>query len=310
MPDTKSANSPWFGVGLALFTAVLWGALPLILKLLLNWLDASTLTWCRFLAAGFLVVPVVAYKHGLASPFKIRGMALILALLCIGGLCANYVSYVAGLSRIPPGTAQVLMQLAPIFVLFGGLILFKETFSRLQWGGFAMLVFGLLLFFNQRYSDLLLGLEDYTKGIVLILFAAFSWAVFMLAQKPLLKVLPAVSVLFLIYWAGVVLYFPFVKFEQIFALPPVGIVLLVASILFTLISYLSFAESLKRIEASRLGALLALPPLITVGLIAVLNQIVPGLIERELLNGVGLLGALLVACGSMGSSLGQNKKNH
>lgn len=308
MADTKVVGGMWLGLGLALFTALLWGALPLILKLLLSWLDAYTLTWCRFLAAGMLVTPLVARGYGLASPFKIRGTALLLALLCIGGLCANYVSFVSGLSYIPPGTAQIVMQLSPLFVLFGGLVIFKEPFSPLQWGGFVLLVVGMLFFFNQRYADLLLGWENYTKGVLLVLFSAFCWATFMLAQKPLLKLLPSASVLFLVYWSGVFLYFPFIKLEQVRALPTAGMLLLTVSILFTLTSYLSFAESLKRMETSRLSALLGLPPLITVGLVALLAMVEPGLIEREQLNGLALVGAVLVVVGSMCTSLGKKRK--
>ena len=153
MPLSDRSENPWLGLGLAALTLLLWGALPLILKLLLLSLDPFTVTWYRFLLAGALLVPVISYRYGLASPFRLRGAALALAIACVLGLCGNYLTYLMGLQRISPGSAQIVMQIAPMFVLLGGLILFKESFGRLQWLGVGVLVVGMILFFNQRFNE-------------------------------------------------------------------------------------------------------------------------------------------------------------
>ena len=66
------------GLTLAAITLLLWGALPVVLKLLLKSLDPFTVTWYRFLLAGAMLVPVIHFRYGLASPFRIRGAALAL----------------------------------------------------------------------------------------------------------------------------------------------------------------------------------------------------------------------------------------
>ena len=105
------------GLALASITLLLWGTLPVVLKLLLQSLDPFTVTWYRFLLAGAMLFPVVHFRYGLASPFRIRGAALVLAVVCVLGLGGNYLTYLMGLGRISPGSAQIVMQFSPIIVL-------------------------------------------------------------------------------------------------------------------------------------------------------------------------------------------------
>ena len=171
------------GLTLAFTTLLLWGALPVVLKLLLQSLDPFTVTWYRFLLAGAMLAPVVHFRYGLASPFRIRGAALALAVVCVLGLGGNYLTYLMGLSRISPGSAQIVMQFSPIIVLLGGLILFKEAFSRLQWIGLGVLIVGMGLFFNQRFAELLFVLENYGIGVWLVFTSAILWGVFHAGAK-------------------------------------------------------------------------------------------------------------------------------
>lgn len=300
------AASRRLGLILASITLLLWGALPVVLKLLLRSLDPFTITWYRFLLAGGMLIPVIHYRYGLASPFRVRGTALALAIACVLGLCGNYLTYLMGLHRISPGSAQVVMQCSPIFVLLGGLILFKEPFGRLQWVGFGVLIAGMLLFFNQRFTELISVVENYAQGVWLVFASAILWAIFILAQKPLLRHLPSASVMALVYWFGVLLYLPLAQPSRALDLPTTPLLLLGCSVLFTLISYLSFAESLKRMEASRMGALVALTPLITIAIMGLLALVNPDLVPMDPLNELAVFGAVLVVIGSMCSSLGKS----
>ncbi|MCE2450162.1 MAG: EamA family transporter [Candidatus Latescibacteria bacterium] len=81
------------GLTLAFTTLLLWGALPVVLKLLLQSLDPFTVTWYRFLLAGAMLIPVVHFRYGLASPFRIRGAVSVLAVVCVLGLGGNYLTY-------------------------------------------------------------------------------------------------------------------------------------------------------------------------------------------------------------------------
>ncbi len=294
------------GLTLAFTTLLLWGALPVVLKLLLQSLDPFTVTWSRFLLAGAMLVPVIHFRYGLTSPFRIRGAALVLAVVCVLGLGGNYLTYLMGLSRISPSSAQIVMQFSPIIVLLGGLIFFKEPFSRLQWLGLGGLIVGMGLFFNQRFAELLFVLENYGIGVWLVFASAILWGVFMLAQKPLLRHLPSTSIMALVYWFGMLLFLPLAQPSHIFDLPAIPSLLLACSVVFTLVSYLSFAESLKRMEASRMGALVSLTPLVTMAVMGLLALFDPNLVPMEPLNKPAIGGTLLVVVGSMCSTLGKS----
>ena len=306
-PKRSASTKPnLLGLCLALCTALIWGGLPVVLKVMLTELDPFTLTWFRLLAAGSVIGAIVARRHGLASPFRIPRGRWPLILICIIGLSGNYLAYVMGLRYLSPATAQVVMQLSPMFVLLGGLVIFKDGFSRLQWVGLAVLIIGLALFFNQRYADLVAGLGNYALGVSLIILSTILWAGFALSQKRLLDSIPSTSLLFLGYMSGAVLLLPIARPTDVLDLSPHAAVLLGASVILTVTSYLCFAGALKRLDASRAGVVISLTPLITVGIVGLLALVSPGLVEPERLNALGILGAAMVVAGSMGCSLGHS----
>ena len=152
--DRHKPTGRWaLGLGLALLTAYLWGILPIILNGLLGALDPCTLTWGRFALAGVLLAPVIAWKHGWAV-FRLGRTGWVLASVCILGLTSNYVTYLLGLAHLSPGSAQVVVQLGPMFMLAGSLVFYRESFSGIQWFGFVLLVAGIILFFHPQYGAL------------------------------------------------------------------------------------------------------------------------------------------------------------
>jgi drug/metabolite transporter (DMT)-like permease len=72
----------------------------------------------------------------------------------------------------------------------------------------------------------------------------------------------------------------------------------------TLVAYGAFAESLAHWEASRVGAVLALSPLATLALAALVPFPWPGPTPPAGLGAASWLGALLVVAGSALASLG------
>jgi drug/metabolite transporter (DMT)-like permease len=170
----------WYlGFGLALFTAYMWGVLPVILKGLLGSLDAYTLTWFRFTIATCLLMPVIVHRYGWQI-FRLSKLGWGLVVICVLGATSNYVMYLTGLKHITPGSAQVVIQLAPMFMLLGGLVIFKESFGLRQWFGLGVLVMGIALFFNPRFGDLVVDYSAYDLGVFWVAFSALSAATYAL----------------------------------------------------------------------------------------------------------------------------------
>jgi drug/metabolite transporter (DMT)-like permease len=73
----------------------------------------------------------------------------------------------------------------------------------------------------------------------------------------------------------------------------------------TLIAYGAFAEALDHWEASRVSAVLALAPLVTLLSVWAVSWLTPNLIPSEHLTLLGLFGAILVVAGSVAIATGK-----
>ena len=205
--NRHTVSGRWkLGLALILMTAFQFGTLPIILKILLRKLDPFTLSWYRYaIAVGFLGL-LSFRQYDLLAPYRLRGRRLFLLTVATLGLCANFVLYTLGLDYSTPNTAQILIQLAPMLLLVGGLLIFKESFSIRQGLGLGILVIGLILFFDGKYDEILTGASTLWLGILLTAISAVLWACYGLAQKQLLRHLSGRAIMFTIYCAGTVIY--------------------------------------------------------------------------------------------------------
>jgi drug/metabolite transporter (DMT)-like permease len=120
------------GLLFASVTAVSWGLLPIALKAMLQYMDPYTITWYRFVAAAVIAGTALKLTGGLPSLRALDPRSRWILGVATAGLIGNYVLYLLGLSYASPGAAQVLIQLAPMFLLLGGLVVFRESFNRLS----------------------------------------------------------------------------------------------------------------------------------------------------------------------------------
>ncbi|CAI8866573.1 membrane hypothetical protein [Pseudomonas chlororaphis] len=246
-----------YGLFLALLTALLWGILPIKLKQVLLVMDPVTVTWFRLLVSGgFLLIYLAAVKR-LPSWRVLGPRGGWLVLMAVFGLVGNYVLYLMGLNLLSPGTAQLVVQMGPILLLIASLFVFKERFSLGQGIGLAVLLIGFGLFFNQRLTELLTSLSNYTAGVLTVLAASAVWTFYALGQKQLLTVWNSLQVMMVIYLFCALLLTPWAHPLEALELSPLQGWLLLACCLNTLIAYGAFAEALAHWEASRVSATLA-----------------------------------------------------
>jgi len=198
-----------FGLFLSLVTATLWGVLPIALKGLLKYMDVNTITWFRFAFAALFLGAYLLINKRLPSLLKLRSKhVLLLAVITVFCLLINYILYMMGLALSSPESAQVMIQLAPMLLLLGGVFFFKESFNHKQKLGVIIFVFGLVLFFNHRIDDLMSFQGDFGFGIFLVFLAAIFWAAYALAQKQLLKHYASEEIMLIVYIAGTLVFMP------------------------------------------------------------------------------------------------------
>ena len=207
---------------------------------------------------------------------------------------------------VQTGAASVLVSLG---VRAGdGIAVFGERFRAPQWLGMALLVAGLGLFFRDQFVHVdatpgHAGTGAYLAGSLLVVLAAVVWAVYALAQKQLLVTLGSMQVLAVIYVVATLLLWPFAHPSHLARLDGAQWALLAFCALNTVVAYGAFAEALAHWEASRVSAVLAMTPLLCLGVVAIVHALWPGMLAPEPMSAIGWIGALLVVAGSAAVSL-------
>lgn len=286
------------GLMLALTTAILWGVLPIALKILLEVFTANTITAIRFLVAAVIVGIWLGMRGKLPKLALLKQLKIAwLMVVAIVGLLLNYIFYLSGLHLLTAETAQTLIQLAPFLMMLGGIIIFKERFLFWQRVGAALLVMGLLLFFNERLITLFSQAGSETLGVLLVVVAAITWAAYALAQKQLLMHYNSKQIMYLIYFAGTFAFMPVSDFAPIGDLTLLQWSLLLFCCLNTVVAYGAFAEALHHWEASKVSAVLAITPLLTILSANLVAWIWPQFSPQQL-NIWSWMGAILVVAGS------------
>ena len=295
------------GLALTLLTVLLWGILPIALSVTLQVLDVYTVTWFRFLVSFVLLAIYLGVRGKLPTLAQLRSASWQLLAIATIFLASNYILFLQGLALTSPANAEVVIQLAPLLMGFGGLVIFQERYQLRQWIGVSVLILGFALFFHEQLTNLITAHGKYLLGNGLTVLGAATWAVYALAQKQLLQSFSSPSIMLIIYAGCALLFTPFTTVKIIFTLDFFHLGMLIFCALNTLIAYGAFAESLKHWEASRVSAVLAVAPIVTLISVWVVSIITPSLITPERLTLIGIVGAVLVVSGSVTIALGKSR---
>jgi drug/metabolite transporter (DMT)-like permease len=293
-----AARSHWqAGLLFSLLTSAQWGLVPIFLKALQPTLGSGTLVWCRVIVPALAVGAYFLFKRRDVAwrPLFHRSNWLMLAIAIIG-LLGNYLLFMLGLQHVPADAAQLVGQLGPLLLLIGGVVLFKEPFSPLQWIGLAAAIIGLGLFFHQPLSHL--GLDAYSLGLLWIVGASAVWSAFGLAQKKLGRSANAQQSLLVIYVAGSLAYLPAVEFSGFAKLDGLGIAMLAWASLSSGLAYVTLAAAMKHWDAARVSAMLTTTPLFALLFTAIAALLAPGHIEASPLDWLSGFGAVVLVIGS------------
>jgi drug/metabolite transporter (DMT)-like permease len=165
--------------------------------------------------------------------------------------------------RIDAGTASMLVNVGPILIAVLAGILLREGFPR-------TLVVGCAIAFG---GVVVIGLATSERGVaagwgtVLCVLAAASYAVAVVAQKPLLSRVPALSLTWLACTIGAVVCLPFAPqlADELGEAPASSIAWVVYLGVFpTSVGFMTWAYALSRTSAGRMGATTYLVPPIAI----------------------------------------------
>lgn len=283
------------GIYFAAFTALLWGFLAIALKVSLNDLPPLSVTWFRFtIAFATLATYYLIFDR---SKFSIIKRPPWFAIIAAIGLGFNYIGFITGINLTSPSIGQVFIQTGPVLLAVSGFVIFKERIHIRQAIGLAVVVFGLVIFYNEQIVKLAGGLKELKIGVLLTLFGAFSWTVYAVFQKKAVKTWNPMQLNLVVFGLPAVLLTPFVAFDK-FALLNTGDWLLILFLgLNTLGAYGSLAYALKYLEANKISVIITLNPMITFVVMAILSKKGVSWIQAETFTAITILGALTVLSG-------------
>jgi drug/metabolite transporter (DMT)-like permease len=297
------------GATLAATTMLVWGVLPIALKLVLRSLDSLTIIWFRMGVAALVIGTLLASRRHLPGLRSLGRHGLALLAVAVIGIAANFWTFMVGLDLTSPGNAQVLLQLGPVLLALGSLLVFKERYQRLQWIGLAVLVAGLGVFFSSQLRLLVTEIERYLLGSAMLVIAAATWAAYGLAQKQLLRSLSAEGIMLCIYVGCFLCFSLGAAPTRIVHMPTLDLGVLLFCAANTLVGYGAFSNALHHWEASRVSAVLSLTPLATLGFTVLGAALIPDVIHAEPVSAWTIGGAGTVVGGSLLVALGGRRRS-
>jgi drug/metabolite transporter (DMT)-like permease len=105
------------GFFLSLIAAMLWGMLPIALKELLAGMDAITIVWYRFLAAGVVLFAWLIIQRKLPKVLFQAVQIKWFLLFAAVGLCINYFLFSYSLNYVNGETSEAVIQLTTLFLI-------------------------------------------------------------------------------------------------------------------------------------------------------------------------------------------------
>lgn len=273
-------------------TTLLWSLLPILQKIALKAFSSGTIAWFRFVSAFLILYPLLHMKG--SSPGLIIRRPPYLGLVAGITLAANYFGMIKGIQLSTPSNAAILIQTAPIMLVFAGMFIFNETLKRLQVVGVVVAAVGFFMFYiDQKKHSVDLSL--YSSANQYILFAAVMWTIFMICQKALKQDAQLLNLL--VFGVASIAMLPWVNWIE-FIDVSLGYWLLMISLgLNTLIAYGTLGEAVKSLPLSHISVLVTLNPLITLVLMYILPMINANWIDPEPLGAIGYIGALSAIAG-------------
>ena len=201
------------GIYFAAFTALLWGFLAIAVKMALNIAPPVTVSWIRF-AIAFIIL-LLYYIFFDRKKIGIYRRPPWMALVAVVALGANYLGFIAGIHHTSPSIGQVFIQTGPVLLAISGFVFFKEKVSIRQALGLLMVLIGMVVFYREQILNIAGGMAEYKRGVLLVLFGAFSWSIYAVSQKVAVRKYNPMQLNLIIFGLPALYFIPLVDFSAL-----------------------------------------------------------------------------------------------
>lgn len=272
-PRAVGASRPGLVLVAVLVTVVAWASAFLAIRGVRDTFDPGALALGRLVIGSAVLSLALLAQRSWVTPRRPEWG--LVAVCGVAWFAVYNVALNAAEQRVDAGTAAMLVNVGPILIalLAGGLL--GEGFPRWLLIGTAVALSGAVLIGAATASNT--GSDG--TGVLLCLLAALTWAVGVMAQKPVLRRLPALQVTQLACTVGAAVCLPFTgqlvtaargaSAGALAALVYLGVVP-------TALAFATWAYALSRMTAGRLGVTTYLvPPLTILGAWPLLEETPP-----------------------------------
>jgi drug/metabolite transporter (DMT)-like permease len=164
---------------ITILAGFLWGTSFPAIKIGLQYMDAYTFVFLRFLLAALTMLVILVFTG--KTSFKLTSKRLILFLGVLNGL-AYLLEYV-GMVSTTAGKSSLFINLSVVWVALLAPLVLKERLGRKKAAGVAVSLIGIVLMTTNL--DMASLTQGAIVGDVIVLAAGIIWAVFMVYNKPL-----------------------------------------------------------------------------------------------------------------------------
>ncbi len=188
MSADKGKLSPYVSL---LSATLIWGASPVLIKVLLNVLPASAIVAGRYLVASLALAPF-AIVIALRSRARVTARDW-LQLIAVGALGSGVgqLLFVYAVDLSSAGIVNALSKSQPLFVVFLGFFVLRERVSSFRFILVGMMVAACAMIGAGEVGAVEGHLRDRLVGDGLALCAGLSWAVAIVLGKSALRKFPA-----------------------------------------------------------------------------------------------------------------------
>lgn len=282
------------GILFSIATALLWGVLPIFLKICLQGFHAGTISWFRFLFAFLILFVILQWKAH--EPLDILRKPPWMGIL--GGAClsANYYWVTVGVDLSGPSNMAVLIQTASVFLVLAGVYVFRERLTLRQTLGMLVAGSGLFLFFHDQQSRIQ-KTGDYYYADFLIVLAGMVWVGYMVSQKFLSRQYGAQSLNLLVYAVAVFTLIGGVDWANFTSAGLTAWLSLIFCGINTLLAYGALAEAVKYIPLALISVIISLNPLITLLGMKILPEMGFAGLQPDPIGSLGYWGGVIAVTG-------------
>jgi drug/metabolite transporter (DMT)-like permease len=163
---------------LTIVAGFLWGTSFPVIKIGLQYMDAYTFVFLRFLTASLVMLAILLFKHGFSFNFSQKRLVLFLGV--VNGVA--YLMEYVGMVFTTASKSSLLINLSAVWVALLCPIVLGEHLGAKKTVGVTVSLLGVFLTTtNLNFASLRQGT---IMGDLLVVGAGVAWAVFMVYNKP------------------------------------------------------------------------------------------------------------------------------